>query len=211
MAALMLTLLDDTTAPRAMPVRPFKPVELAEVVFEMVEVMVASAVAVTSTQPAAVSFESATVVVAPDPTSVPKAADRTGSPIRASTALNRTFCGRQPMLLKARVTPTASVRSAVPDIDPGEYVSTADLAELTTAADRLAALAESTVTMVSAWRVLVRTVAAAAASRVLVAITPLMASDDPAVTFTPVAVALAATSLVVTAARAADSVARTVV
>src|SRR5438874_1363240 len=105
-SALLLTLFCDSTMPKLVPLALEKSLALDAVWFCTSEVSCAAAVALTSTAPSASTVLSCTNAVAPEGTSPLKAPAISGSPMIVSTRLNSRFCGYQPIVLNASVTPT---------------------------------------------------------------------------------------------------------
>ena len=116
--AALLTLFIESTTATAVPLPPFRPLELALLVLVMLEVMVSLVRALTVSWPLALTVVSSIVAVALDGFCSPKALAIVGEPSRASMALNRTFCDSQPMVLKASVTPTAVFPEPLPPLPP---------------------------------------------------------------------------------------------
>ena len=170
-SAALDTLFSDTTAPTLRPCPPTSPLsELASASLTLLiaEASVASAVALTSTAPLALTVVSRIFAVAPEPVFAPNASAIAGSPISASIVLNRMFCDCQPIVLNASVTATP--------VSP-------DATTLSTVASIVASFAALTVTSLPAPVVvtaLFDSVAVAPASTRLVAISPPAASESPA-------------------------------
>ena len=163
----VLTLFSETTAPTVTAVEALKLTSEALTEELAVEVMAASEEALTSTPPAAVTLLDWMSASTSSGCSLAMFV-----PNSASTVLKRKFCGLMPMVLKARVTPTA---------DPSAVVLLATEASMTEVFSAVTDTFPPPVVVTP----LSLTVAVAPLSTLLVAMIPLTAREEPPKTLPP--------------------------